>query len=178
MKIELTALTRPRISLGVSSCTIDMRITTLTMSAAPLTIKAAKEIANTVERPNTRVLKPNTATASNIRRPTLRSTGQRASTTDMSKAPTAGEARSNPSPQGPTCSTSLANIGNNAVAPPSNTANKSSEIAPSTGLLCQMKRKPANTVARVTSSAGGGTCTRRTARKNPVANANSAVQTA
>ena len=134
MQMALTALTRPRISLGVSSCTIDMRMTTLTMSAAPVTINATSDKIKLVETPNTSVARPYTATASNIRRPTLRSTGQRVSTADISSAPTAGAARSNPRPVGPTCRISFANIGNSAVAPPSSTANKSSEIAPSTGL--------------------------------------------
>ncbi len=42
----------------------------------------------------------------------------------------AGPARSRPKPSGPTCSTSLAKAGSSAVAPPSSTANRSSEIAP------------------------------------------------
>jgi hypothetical protein len=41
-------------------------------------------------------------------RPTWRSSGQRVSHSDISKAPAAGAARSRPRPQGPTCSTSLA----------------------------------------------------------------------
>ena len=58
MKIELTALTRPRMASGVSSCTSDWRMTTLTMSAAPETSSATHESANTVDTPNTRVARP------------------------------------------------------------------------------------------------------------------------
>ncbi len=43
MKTMLTALTRPRISCGVRSCTTVERITTLTMSVAPSTASAASD---------------------------------------------------------------------------------------------------------------------------------------
>ena len=43
-----------------------------------------------------------------------------------------GALRKNPKPSGPTCRISRAKIGNSAVAPPNSTANRSSEIAPST----------------------------------------------
>ena len=43
MNTEFTALTRPRTAAGVSSCTKVDRMTTLTMSAAPVTAKAAME---------------------------------------------------------------------------------------------------------------------------------------
>jgi hypothetical protein len=46
MNSELTALTRPRISSGVSICTSDDRITTLITSAAPSTTSAAIESQN------------------------------------------------------------------------------------------------------------------------------------
>jgi len=61
MKTELTALTRPRISSGVSSWTSDWRMTTLTMSAPPETTSATSatsESTKEVDRPNTIVAAP------------------------------------------------------------------------------------------------------------------------
>ena len=49
MNIPLTALTRPRISSGVSSCTKEARITMLIMSAAPSTTSTANENQNEVD---------------------------------------------------------------------------------------------------------------------------------
>ncbi len=43
MNRKLTAPTRPRIASGVANCTSDVRITTLTMSAAPMTASASTE---------------------------------------------------------------------------------------------------------------------------------------
>ena len=62
--------------------------------------------------------------------------------TPTNAAPMPGDVRNQPRPAGPTCSTSAANTGNNAVAPPNSTANRSSEIAPSTGRRERTKRKP------------------------------------
>ena len=90
-------------------------------------------------------------------RPTRRASGQRVSTTDVSNAPAAGAARSRPSPHGPTCRMSLANIGSSAVAPPSKTANKSSDTAPSSALRRQTNSAPASSVRIDTGSRGGGT---------------------
>jgi hypothetical protein len=42
------------------------------------------------------------------------------------------------------------------VAPPSSTANRSSEIAPSTTGLARMKRTPASSVSIVTGARGAG----------------------
>ncbi len=89
-----------------------------------------------------------------MRGPARRVIGQRVSASDIASAPIAGAARSRPRPQGPTCSMSLANIGSSAVAPPSSTANRSSEIAPSTTGLPRTKlhagqqRVPGGALAR------------------------------
>ena len=91
-----------------------------------------------------------------MRWPTRRCIGQRVSSADMRTAPTAGAARNRPRPQGPTIKMSLANRGSKAVAPPSSTANKSSDTAPSKALRCQTKTKPASKVRMVTGSSGGG----------------------
>jgi hypothetical protein len=58
MKVALTALTRPRISSGVSSCTSVWRTTMLTMSAAPLTASATIATMKWVENANTRIEAP------------------------------------------------------------------------------------------------------------------------
>ena len=156
MNTELTALTRPRMASGVSSWTRVWRTTTLTMSAAPDTDSATNDSTKLEDAPNATMARPYTPTASSKVRPTRRCSGQRASMTEVSKAPTAGAPRSKPSPQGPTCRISLANIGSSAVAPPSSTANRSSDTAPRTALRWQMKMTPAKTVRRVTGSRGRG----------------------
>ncbi|MNF95249.1 hypothetical protein D3C84_779910 [compost metagenome] len=158
MNRPLTALTRPRISSGVSSCTKDARITMLIMSAAPNTTSTASENQNEVDRPNAMVATPNTPTAVNITRPTLRSTENRASHSDISNAPTAGAERNKPRPHGPVSRMSLANTGSKAVAPPSSTANRSREIAPRISGRLRMKRIPASSESRVALPLFNGVC--------------------
>ena len=58
MKTELTALTRPRMASGVSSCTSVWRTTMLTMSAAPPMANAASDSTKFVDKPNTSVTNP------------------------------------------------------------------------------------------------------------------------
>ena len=108
------------------------------MSAAPSTVRAPTDSQTYFDSPKTTVAAPNTATAPNISRPARRRIVWLARITATSVAPTAGAARSTPKPSAPTCSTSRANTGSRAVAPPSNTANKSSEIEPKTILLRQV----------------------------------------
>ncbi len=78
------------------------------MSAAPITNRAASDSGNEVEIAKIMVATPNKATATNILRPALLRSGQRASAIAISSAPAAGIARIRPSPQGPTWKTSLA----------------------------------------------------------------------
>ena len=101
MNSELTAVTRPRISSGVSSCISVTRMTTLMASAPPMIASAAHASQNDPDNANTMVATPNTATAANSMRPTLRENDQRVSMTVTSSAPIAGAARSMPSPDGP-----------------------------------------------------------------------------
>ena len=75
-------------------------------------------------------------------RPTRRGRSRRSS------APTAGAARRTPSPAGPTSSTSFANTGSSATAPPNSTANRSSEIAPNSTGVRRTSRTPPSTLAR------------------------------
>src|SRR5690606_23727034 len=66
----LTALTRPRILSGVSSCTSRWRTETLAIAAAPSTTSAKNDSAKLVLTPNTIVATPNSATPPNIHGPT------------------------------------------------------------------------------------------------------------
>ena len=87
---------------------------------------------NDVESANTTVAKPKQATLTNMMRPTRRVSGQIVSAAMIASAPMAGAARNRPSPSEPRWKTSLAKIGSSAVVPPSSTANRSSEMTPST----------------------------------------------
>ena len=97
MNNELTALTRPRFSSGVASCTSVTRTTTLMASAAPMTSNANIVNESERDRPNTMVATPNTPTVKNSIRPTRCVNGQRVRAIIMVMAPTAGAARNRPS---------------------------------------------------------------------------------
>ena len=118
------------------------------------------------------VATPNTATATNIVRPARRRIGARISHSAIASAPIALLERSSPRPHGPCPRMSFAKIGSSAVAPPSSTAKRSSEIAPSTGGRLRMKRMPANTESSVTLPGGAGgarkriNCTSRPVTRN------------
>ncbi|OIQ68207.1 hypothetical protein GALL_502060 [mine drainage metagenome] len=129
--------TRPRIWSGVTICTSVWRTYIDTMSAAPRIASANIDSGIDFDTANSSVAAPNTATDRNMRRPAMRASGQRFSASAISAAPIAGPERSIPNPSGPTFRISLANAGKSAVAPPSNTANRSSEIAPKMILLVQ-----------------------------------------
>ena len=107
------------------------------------------------------VATPNTATAANIFQPVPRSMGRVAKVSAIIAAPTAGALRNRPRPIGPTCRMSRANTGSSAVAPPSSTANRSSEIAPKTTGRARKKRTPSATRANLPASAPTGFVTRR-----------------
>ena len=63
-----------------------------------------------------------------------------------------GAVRSRPKTSGPACRTSRVNAGSRAVAPPNSTANRSSDIAPSTVLRRHTKRSPSSSVAQLTAT--------------------------
>ena len=90
MKRPFTAVTRPRTSSGVPSCTSVMRITTLTMSEAPSTASAASATTKLFDSANTTVESPKPATAANIILPAPRSIGQRVSTSAIVERADAG----------------------------------------------------------------------------------------
>ena len=149
MNTDSSALTRPRSSGGVSSGTSVPRISTLTMSAPASTASARMDSGKLVDSPNTTVAAPNVPTATNRMRPTLCRRGRAASTTPTPIAPMPGAARNRPLPSAPTCSTSVANTGSSAVAPPNSTAARSSEMAPSSAGVARTKRMPAVTSRHV-----------------------------
>ena len=70
----------------------------------------------------------------------------------MVSAPIAGAERSSPSPHGPVSRMSRAKIGSSAVAPPSNTANMSSDSVPRMMRSCRTKRKPPSSDVRLNGS--------------------------
>src|ERR1051325_10112211 len=62
MKILFTDDTRPRITSGVTNCTIDPRMITLTLSKAPRRKSTPSDNQNTFDKPNTIVATPNALT--------------------------------------------------------------------------------------------------------------------
>src|SRR5215468_2342009 len=62
MKMLFTDETRPRISSGVTNCTIDPRMITLTLSNAPRRKSTPRDNQNTFDKPNTMVARPNPVT--------------------------------------------------------------------------------------------------------------------
>jgi len=93
------------------------------------------EIAMVRDRPNPIVAAPKIATAPSILTPTSCLSGRKEKKIATRVAPSAGAARRWPRPVAPTWRMSRAKTGSIAVAPPSRTANRSSEIAPSTNLF-------------------------------------------
>ena len=142
MKTASTASTRPRLSAGVASGTRVDRMNTLTASAPESARSATKATAKLVVTPSTIVPTPNSATATRSVRPTRRLTGRNANQTVTMPAPIPIDTRSHPSPTAPTCRRSSAIAGSSAIAPPNNTANRSSEIAPSRMGWLRTKRRP------------------------------------
>src|SRR5438128_11745570 len=58
MKMLFTAETRPRISSGVTSCTMDPRMITLTLSNAPIRNNTTSENQNALDKPKMMVAMP------------------------------------------------------------------------------------------------------------------------
>ena len=143
-----TALTRPSTSSGVTRGRIVCRSTTDTMSTAPPNASAASDSHIVWESPKTTMLAPNSATTSSSRGPARRRTGHRARIRAAVSDPTAGAVRSTPRPTGPTSSTSFANTGSSATAPPKRTAKRSSEMAPNSTGVRRISRTPASRLSR------------------------------
>ena len=75
MKSECTALTRPRIASGVRICASETRMTMLTTSAAPRTVRATIDRMKLVDSPKATVATPKTITERNRVDPIRRSRG-------------------------------------------------------------------------------------------------------
>src|SRR5215468_9956004 len=101
MKILFTDETRPRISSGVTSCTIDPRMITLTLSNAPRRKSRPSDSQNTFDNPNKIVERPNPVTHQINVFPACFIGGRCATRRAIPKAPTAGIARIQPRPTGP-----------------------------------------------------------------------------
>jgi len=100
MKSELTALTRPRISSGVYSCSRKERTTTLTTSALPSTARMNIDSQSKRESAKAIVASPKTMTAPNMRMPAWRLMGLRARTTYIVNAPARARVGSGQNPKG------------------------------------------------------------------------------
>src|SRR4029077_4621009 len=101
MKILFPDDTRPRISSGVTSCTIEPRMITLTLSNAPIRKSTPSDNQNTFDNPNTIVDTPNPITHQSNVLPACFIGGRCAMSSAITKAPTAGIARIQPRPTGP-----------------------------------------------------------------------------
>jgi hypothetical protein len=149
MKTELTALTRPRMSSGVSSCTSVWRMTTLTMSAAPPSA-SAPATARTRSTGRTRwssarTPPPRPAAAAPVRR----RMGQRVSAMDITSAPTAGAARSRPRPDRPDVQHVLGEHRQQRGGAAQQHREQVQRHAPSTTLWLNTKCRPATSVRPV-----------------------------
>ena len=107
-----------------------MRITTLIMSEAPSTASATIDSRNEVDSANTTIVSAEGRDRAEHDPPDLAARRPARQHQRGHSAPTPGEARSRPSPQGPAWNTSRANTGSSAYMPPRTTANRSSVIAP------------------------------------------------
>src|SRR5579871_1027995 len=87
MKIALTALTRPRMESGVSTCTRVDRTMTLIRSRAPATTSMAKDNQNHRETPKMTVAAPNPATAQSKADPAFFMGARWAMSMEATKAP-------------------------------------------------------------------------------------------
>src|SRR5881392_169125 len=101
IKMLLTAETRPRISSGVISWTIEPRIITLTLSNAPTRNNKPSDNQNSFDNPNRIVAMPNPVTHHSKVLPAYFIGRKWATANAVAKAPIAGVARIQPSPTGP-----------------------------------------------------------------------------
>src|SRR5207302_3014828 len=101
MKMLFTAETRPRISSGVTNCTIEPRTITLTLSSAPATNNIDNDNQSAFDKPKTIVATPKPLTHQSSVRPASRIGGRYATSSAIANAPIAGAARIQPRPTGP-----------------------------------------------------------------------------
>src|SRR6266513_482254 len=96
MKMLFTAETRPRISSGVISCTIEPRMITLTLSNAPIRNNKPSDNQSALDKPKRMVAMPQPVTHQIKVLPARFIGGRYATASAMTKAPTAGAARIQP----------------------------------------------------------------------------------
>src|SRR5437867_484422 len=101
IKILFTDETRPRISSGVTSCTIEPRMITLTLSNAPMRKRTPSDNQNAFDNPNRIVAIPNPVTHQSKVLPACFIGRKCATIKAVAKAPIAGIARIQPRPTGP-----------------------------------------------------------------------------
>src|SRR5213080_870751 len=89
IKILFTDETRPRISSGVTSCTMEPRMMTLTLSNAPIRNKSPSDNQRTLDKPNRIVAIPKPETHHSNVLPVCFIGGRCATTNAIAKAPTA-----------------------------------------------------------------------------------------
>ena len=154
-------------------------MTTLIMSNAPASASAPSDSQRLRLSPNRMVHTPNPVTEISRLRPVCAKGGQRVSAMLVITAPTAGAARSSPSPDGPVCRISAANTGNSAIAPPNNTEKRSSVSADNSSGSPSTKRRPPVIELRIGSSVTSRTGERwRTENNAPTANVIKTASTA
>src|SRR6267143_5297887 len=103
IKILFTDETRPRISSGVTNCTMEPRMITLTLSNAPTINNTPSDNQNTLDKPNRIVATPKPVTHHRRALPACFIGGKWATAKAVPKAPIAGIARIQPSPTAPQC---------------------------------------------------------------------------
>ena len=102
MKTISTAPTRPRSAFGVTIATVVERMFTLIMSTKPATASAASVSGIHCDAPQTTCSAPKRITTMISVGPAGQRSGRRVTYSAAANAPTAGAARSTPSPNGPT----------------------------------------------------------------------------
>ncbi len=107
------------------------RTTTEIMSDAPMTISAMQLSVMLRLRPKRMVAAPKRPTQKSMVLPARRLMGEMSSVRETASAPSDGMARNRPRPLAPECRMSEAKMGISEAAPPSRTANRSSEMEPS-----------------------------------------------
>src|SRR5882672_77695 len=172
-----TALTRPRIRSGVPTWMRVWRTVTLSMSAAPMTKRNARDRGRLWESPRPRVASPNTATPPKSQAPIRRRRGRNAKRIAMTPAPTALALRKSPTSSDPRPKNSWATAGSSAVAPPRRTAKRSRDRAPRSRLSLKTWRIPALTARSNGSWSGAAWCRLRSRAKEMNAAAKSPAAT-
>jgi hypothetical protein len=131
---------------GVMIGTIEFRILTLTISAAPYITNIIKDNQSIVDNEKIMVATPKTIVEYINIFPAFLIGGSCVKSIPVTTPPTAGIERSIPRPSGPILSISTANTGNIPIIPLNRTAARSIVIVPKTILVFQTYAKPPNNI--------------------------------